>query len=77
MAPPNKPVVGNLYDMEQQHEMHGGAYQQCAPTKDGDVTLLRLTPEHNPDAHVSMWLPPERPPRGKQIDQQILIHRSS
>ena len=26
MAPPNKPVVGNLYDMEQQPEMHGGAY---------------------------------------------------
>jgi hypothetical protein len=56
MALPNKPVVGNLYDMEQQHEMHGGAIQQCAPTKDGDVTLLRLTPEHNPDApYIADW----------------------
>jgi hypothetical protein len=36
MTPPNKPVIGNLYDMEQQNEMHGGAHQQCAPTKDGE-----------------------------------------
>jgi hypothetical protein len=28
MAPPNKPVIGNLYDMEQQHTMHGGALEQ-------------------------------------------------
>jgi hypothetical protein len=56
MAPPNKPVVGNLYDMEQQHEMHGGALQKCAPTKDGDFTLLRLIPEHNADApYIVDW----------------------
>ncbi|MBA3426241.1 MAG: hypothetical protein H0U04_17275 [Rubrobacter sp.] len=56
MATPNKPVIGKLYDMEQQNKMHGGPRQQCAPTKDGDVTLLRLTPEHNPDGpYIADW----------------------
>ena len=70
MAPPNKPVVGNLYDMEQQHEMHGGAYQQCAPTKDGDVTLLRLTPEHNPDAPYIVDWESSNNPKVRQIQEQ-------
>ena len=50
MAPPQKPVIGKLYTMKQQHEMHRGEYQKCAPTLGGEVTLLRLKPEHNPDA---------------------------
>jgi hypothetical protein len=70
MAPPNKPVVGNLYDMEQQHEMHGGAYQQCAPTKDGDVTLLRLIPEHNPDAPYIVDWESSNNPKVRQIQEQ-------
>jgi hypothetical protein len=71
MAPPNKPVIGNLYDMERQHKMHGGAHQHCAPTKDGDVTLLRLTPEHNPDApYIVDWELSNNPKKVRQIQEQ-------
>jgi hypothetical protein len=70
MAPPNKPVTGNLYDMEQQHEMHGGVYQKCAPTKDGDVTLLRLTPEHDPDAPYIVDWGASNDPKVRQIQEQ-------
>jgi hypothetical protein len=70
MAPPNNPVVGNLYDMEQQYKMHGGEYQKCAPTKDGDVTLLRLTPEHDPDApDIVDWESPNDP-KVRQTQEQ-------
>ncbi len=70
MAPPNNPVIGNLYDMKQQSKMHGGAQQQCAPTKDGDVTLLRLTPEHDPDApHIVDW-ESSHDPKVRQIQEQ-------
>jgi len=70
MAPPKKPVIGNLYDMKQQSEMHGGALQQCAPTKDGDVTLLRLTTEHDPDApHIVDW-ESSNDPKVRQIQEQ-------
>ncbi len=70
MAPPNKPVIGNLYDMAQQHEMHGGAHQQCAPTKGGDVTLLRLTPEHDPDAPYIVDWGSSNDPKVRQIQEQ-------
>lgn len=70
MATPNKPVVGNLYDMEQQHEMHGGTYQQCAPTKDGNVTLLRLTPEHDPDGPYIVDWGSSNDPKVRQIQEQ-------
>jgi hypothetical protein len=70
MAPPNKPVIGNLYDMEQQHKMHGGAPQKCAPTKDGDVTLLRLTLEHDPDAPDIVDWESSNDPKVRQIQEQ-------
>jgi hypothetical protein len=70
MAPPKKPIIGNRYDMKQQSEMHGGALQQCAPTKDGDVTLLRLTTEHDPDApHIIDW-GASNDPKVRQIQEQ-------
>src|SRR5918997_3087239 len=73
MAPPNKPVIGNLYDMKQQSKMHGGAQQHCAPTKDGDVTLLRLTPEHDPDApHIVDW-ESSNDPKVRQIQEQTQL----
>jgi hypothetical protein len=50
MAPPNKPVVGELYSPREQYEMHGGNQQRCAPDKDGRVLLLRVKPHLNPDA---------------------------
>ena len=37
--------------------------------------LIGVVRETLQPAHVSMWLPPEGPPRGKQIDQQTLFHR--
>ena len=70
MATSNKPVVGNLYDMEQQHEMHGGAPQKCAPTKDGDFTLLRLIPEHNADAPYIVDWESSNNPKVRQIQEQ-------
>ena len=70
MPPPNKPVIGKLYDMAQQNKMHGGAQQQCAPTKDGDVTLLRLITEHDPDApHIVDW-ESSNDPKVRQIQEQ-------
>jgi hypothetical protein len=50
MAPPNKPVVGELYSPNEQSAMHGGTPMRCAPAKDGRVLLLRVWPERNPDA---------------------------
>jgi len=70
MATPNKPVIGKLYDMEQQNKMHGGPRQQCAPTKDGDVTLLRLTPEHDPDAPYIVDWGASNDPKVRQIQEQ-------
>ncbi len=56
MAPPNKPVTGNLYSPKEQYEMHGGNQQQCAPIKEGRVLLLRLKPDHNSDApYIADW----------------------
>ena len=70
MAPPNKPVIGNLYDMKQQSKMHGGPQQHCAPTKEGDFTPLRLTPEHDPDApHIVDWESSHNP-KVRQIQEQ-------
>ena len=70
MAPPNKPVIGNRYDMKQQSKMHGGQQQYCAPTKDGDFTLLRLTPKNNPDApHIVDW-ESSHDPKVRQIQEQ-------
>ncbi len=70
MARPTKPVVGKLYDMKQQSKMHGGPQQHCAPTKDGDFTLLRLTPEHDPDApHIVDW-ESSNDPKVRQIQEQ-------
>jgi len=70
IATPNKPVVGSLYDMEQQHEMHGGAPQKCAPIKDGDFTLLRLIPEHNADAPYIVDWESSNDPKVRQIQEQ-------
>ena len=56
MAPPNTPVIGNLYSPKEQSDMHGGNLQQCAPMKEGRVLLLRLRPDHNPDApYIVDW----------------------
>jgi hypothetical protein len=70
MATRNRPVIGNLYDMEQQHKMHGGAPQKCAPTKDGDVTLLRLILEHDPDAPDIVDWESSNDPKVRQIQEQ-------
>jgi hypothetical protein len=70
IATPNKPVVGSLYDMELQHEMHGGAPQKCAPIKDGDFTLLRLIPEHNADAPYIVDWESSNDPKVRQIQEQ-------
>jgi hypothetical protein len=50
--------------------MHGGAYQQCAPTKEGDVTLLRLTSEHNPDPPYIVDWESSNNPKVRQIQEQ-------
>jgi hypothetical protein len=56
MARPNKPVIGNLYSPQDQSHMHGGTPFQCAPMKEGRVLLLRLKPDHDPDApHIVDW----------------------
>jgi hypothetical protein len=62
MAPPNKPVVGELYSLREQYEMHGGNMQRCAPDKDGRVLLLRVKPDLNPDAPgIIDWEAPNDP----------------
>src|SRR5829696_1142005 len=53
MAPPNKPVVGELYSPIEQSEIHGGTPFRCAPSKDGWVLLLRVKPRLNPDRLAS------------------------
>ncbi len=59
MARPNKPVIGDLYSPQDQSDMHGGNLQQCAPMKEGRVLLLRLRPDHDPDApHIVDWEQP-------------------
>ena len=50
MAPPNKPVVDELYSPIEQSEIHGGTPFRCASSKDGRVLLLRVKPRLNPDA---------------------------
>jgi hypothetical protein len=70
MATPNRPVVGKLYDMEQQHDMHGGQLQWCAPTKDGYFTLLRLNPDRNPDAPRIVDWESSNDPKVRQIQEQ-------
>ena len=70
MATPNRPVVGKLYTMEQQHKMHGGQLQWCAPTKDGYFTLLRLKPDRNPDAPRIVDWESSNDPKVNQIQEQ-------
>ncbi len=70
MAPPNEPVIGNLYSIQDQSYMHGGAPFQCAPMKEGRVLLLRLTAGNNPDApHIVDW-GSSRDPKVRQIQEQ-------
>jgi len=60
VATPNKPVIGKRYSPKEQYEMHGGNQQQCAPINEGRVLLLRLKPDHNPDApDVADWETPD------------------
>ena len=70
MAPPNKPVIGNLYSPRVQSDMHGGTPYQCAPMKEGRVLLLRLKPDHNPDAPYIVDWESSNDPKVSQIQEQ-------
>jgi len=70
MAPPNKPVVGELYSPREQYEMHGGTPFRCAPPKDGRVLLLRVKPHLNPDAPRIIDWEASNDPWVKTIEEQ-------
>jgi hypothetical protein len=70
MAPPNKPVVGELYSPREQSEMHGGTPLRCAPPKDGRMLLLRVKPCLNPDAPRIIDWEASNDPWVKTIEEQ-------
>jgi hypothetical protein len=70
MAPPNKPVVGDLYSPREQSEMHGGTPVRIAPPKDNRVLLLRVKPRLNPDAPRIIDWEPSNDPWVKTIEEQ-------
>ena len=70
MAPPNKPVVGELYAPIEQSEMHGGTPFRCAPSKEGRVLLLRVKPHLNPDTPRIIDWEASNDPWVKTIEEQ-------
>ena len=70
MAPPNKPIVGELYSSIEQSEMHGGTLFRCAPPKDGRVLLLKVKPHLNPEALRIIDWEASNDPWVKAIEEQ-------